>query len=84
MTDVPAREPRNDVSSVLRRVEPGERLRVTVSGRPGAELVPLATRAPTMGWDDLQRRLENRRADVGLTAQLVELLTETTNDVPIR
>jgi prevent-host-death family protein len=44
MSDVPARELRNDVSAVLRRVEAGERLRVTVSGRPVAELVPLSRR----------------------------------------
>ena len=36
------RELRNDVSAVLRRVEAGERLRVTVDGRPVADLVPIA------------------------------------------
>jgi prevent-host-death family protein len=45
MPDVAARELGNDVSGVLRRVQSGERLRVTVSGRPVAELVPLPTRA---------------------------------------
>jgi prevent-host-death family protein len=39
-TDVPQRELRNDTAGVLRRVEAGERVRITVHGRPVAELVP--------------------------------------------
>jgi prevent-host-death family protein len=39
-TDVPQRELRNDTAAVLRRVEAGERVRITVHGRPVAELVP--------------------------------------------
>ncbi len=40
-TDVPQRALRNDTAALLRRVEAGERLRVTVHGHPVAELVPL-------------------------------------------
>ena len=40
-TTIPQRELRNDVSTVLRRVEAGEEFIVTVSGRPVAELRPL-------------------------------------------
>lgn len=39
-TDVPQRELRNNTAALLRRVEQGERLRVTVHGHPVAELVP--------------------------------------------
>ena len=84
MTDLPARDLRNNVSSVLRRVEAGERLRVTVSGRPVAELVPLPTRRRTMTWDQFERQLEGGRADPGLTADLAQLLPESTDDVPVR
>jgi prevent-host-death family protein len=82
VTDVPARELRNDVSAVLRRVEAGERLRVTVSGRPVAELVPLATRRRTIPWRELQESLDGARADAALTRQLMELIPDTTDDVP--
>jgi prevent-host-death family protein len=41
MTIIPQRELRNDISSVLRRVEHGERFTITVNGRPVAELGPL-------------------------------------------
>lgn len=42
MADVSARDLRNYTAAVLRRVEAGERLRVSVNRRPVAELVPLA------------------------------------------
>jgi prevent-host-death family protein len=81
--DVPARDLRNDVSAVLRRVEKGERLRVTVSGRPVAELVPLAARPRSMSWDAFVQGNEEWRADVALARELADLLPETTDDVPI-
>ena len=84
MTDIPARELRNDVSAVLRRVEQGERLRVTVSGRPVAELLPLSTRPQSMAWDVFFRDSDRWRADPRLTEELAVLLPDTTDDVPIR
>lgn len=83
MTDIPARDLRNDVSAVLRRVEAGERLRVTVSGRPVAELVPLASRPSTISWVALQNSLNGARADTALRSQLAELNPDTTDDVPL-
>jgi prevent-host-death family protein len=84
MNDVPVRELRNDVSAVLRRVEQGERLRVTVSGRPVADLVPLATRPTDMRWEDFQQVLAGARADAGLAAELATLVPDTTDDVQTR
>ncbi|MBA2313365.1 MAG: type II toxin-antitoxin system prevent-host-death family antitoxin [Actinobacteria bacterium] len=84
MTDVPARDLRNDVSGVLRRVEAGERLRVTVSGRPVAELVPLASRPRSISWHRFLEAADDWRADPGLKQELAELLPETTDDAPIR
>lgn len=84
MADIPARELRNDVSGVLRRVQAGERLRVTVSGRPVAELIPLPTRQPTMTWEQFALQLEGSRADHGLADDLAQLLPDSTDDVPIR
>lgn len=83
MADVPARELRNDISAVLRRVERGERLRVTVSGRPVAELVPLPRRPNSMAWDAFVRDSDRWRADPGLVQELAELLPGTTEDLPI-
>ncbi|MFN2543333.1 MAG: type II toxin-antitoxin system Phd/YefM family antitoxin [Actinomycetota bacterium] len=82
--DIPARDLRNDVSAVLRRVEAGERLRVTVSGRPVAELVPLARRPRWVSWEEFVRHSDAWRADAALLEELSELLPETTDDEPIR
>lgn len=83
MTDIPARDLRNDVSAVLRRVEQGERLRVTVSGRPVAELLPLPSRPRSMAWSAFIRDSDRWRADPGLAQELADLLPDTTDDLPI-
>ena len=84
MTDIPARDLRNDVSGVLRRVEAGERLRVTVSGRPVAELVPLPQRPSTMTWEAFAKDIGDWRADPQLARDLASLLPDTTDDVPVQ
>jgi len=83
VTDIPARDLRNDVSAVLRRVEQGEHLRVTVSGRPVAELLPLPTRPRSMTWNTFFRDADRWRADAELARDLAELQPETTDDLPI-
>lgn len=40
--EIPQRELRNDISRILKEVAEGKSLRVTVSGRPVADLVPVA------------------------------------------
>jgi prevent-host-death family protein len=82
MEDVPARELRNDVSGVLRRVEAGEPLRVTVSGRPVAELHPLPRRPISISWEAFLEGAERWRADRELATDLADLIPETTDDAP--
>ena len=41
MRTIPQRELRNQIGRALREVEAGERLRVTVDGRPVADLIPI-------------------------------------------
>ena len=83
MTDIPARDLRNDVSGVLRRVEAGEHLRVTVSGRPVAELVPLPRRPSTLAWEAFIEGSDGWRADPQLADELAVLLPDTTDDPPV-
>ena len=75
------RELRNDVSAVLRRVEAGERLTVTVDRRPVAALVPLARRRTSMPWGEFQERIAPFRADAGLLEDLREIAPATTDDL---
>lgn len=53
MTEVGLRELRQDASAIIRRVEGGEELTVTVAGRPAARIVPTRT-ATWRRWDDVQ------------------------------
>jgi prevent-host-death family protein len=82
MADIPARELRNDVSGVLRRVEAGERLWVTVSGRPVAELVPLPRKLVFLPWNEFIEGSDEWRADSGLAQQLDDLAPDTTDEAP--
>ena len=41
MKSIPQRELRTRMSQVLRQVEQGQRVRITISGRPVADLVPI-------------------------------------------
>lgn len=70
MATIPQRELRNNVSEVLRRAEGGERLTITVAGRPVAELGPpkRATHAATA--IELQRILASTPVDAAWTAEL--------------
>ena len=77
MTDLALRELRNNVSDVLRRVEAGEQLTVTVNGRPVARLVPLPRRPRALPWQQVLAH----PADSGLGDDLRELLPETTDDI---
>ena len=46
------RELRQDASELVRRVEGGEEIEITVSGRPAARLVPIAQKR-WQSWSDI-------------------------------
>ncbi|HEY3260027.1 MAG TPA: type II toxin-antitoxin system prevent-host-death family antitoxin [Pseudonocardiaceae bacterium] len=82
MTEVASRDLRNDTAGVLRRVQAGEQVVITVSGKPVAELVPLQRRRRAwLGRDELVRRLETARTDPGLRDDLARLAGDTTDDL---
>jgi prevent-host-death family protein len=70
-TDVPQRQLRNNTADLLRRVEAGERLRITVHGHPVAELVPVEGADPFVPFDEIVRDLRGlMRADDRLDDEL--------------
>jgi prevent-host-death family protein len=78
-TSISVRELRNTVSEVLRRVEGGERLTVTVDRRPVAEIVPLRRPRPVPAVEAL--RIASRHpADSRLLEDVRGLLSDTTDD----
>jgi prevent-host-death family protein len=73
-TDVPQRELRNNTAGLLRRVEAGERLRITVHGHPVAELVPVERAQQFARFDEVLRGLRGlMRSDDRLEDELREL-----------
>ncbi|MBA2573707.1 MAG: type II toxin-antitoxin system prevent-host-death family antitoxin [Nocardioidaceae bacterium] len=81
MTDVGARDLRNDTAGLVRRAASGEEIVITVRGRPAARLTAL-TGPPRRRWltrEELIRRLA--QADPGLRADLAALDRDTTDDL---
>lgn len=82
---IPVRELRNNTAQVLRRVQAGDDLTITVNGVPVASLVPVSGKREFTTRAELLRMLRNRQADPGFREQLAELAGETTDDLgPIR
>jgi prevent-host-death family protein len=79
-SSISVRDLRNTVSEVLRRVEAGERLIVTVDRRPVAEIVPLRRRRAVPATEALAIA-SRHAADHGLLEDLQGLLSETTDDL---
>ena len=80
MATISVRQLRNDVSAVIRRAEEGEVLTVTVSGRPAARIMPLASRPSSMPWSVFRDALDRAAADANLTSELSAALPETTDE----
>jgi prevent-host-death family protein len=77
--DISVRELRNHTAEVLRRVEAGERLRITVDRRPVAELGPLPARSE---WVPRHRVLESlTQADSELRADLSHALPDRVDEL---
>jgi prevent-host-death family protein len=81
MGEVASRELRNDTRGLLRRVEAGERVVITVGGRPVAILGPLSDRPRWMSNAEFGRRLEGRQADAALAGELQQLAPDYTDNV---
>src|SRR5882757_10141253 len=82
MSVVASRELRNDTAGVLRRVQAGEEVTITVNGHPVAVIA--AVRPRRRRWltkAELVQRLQASQADAGLREDLAELAGETTDDL---
>lgn len=79
-SSISVRDLRNTVSEVLRRVEGGERLTVTVDRRPVAQIVPLRRRRAVPVGEALAV-VSRHAADRELLDDVHGLLAETTDDV---
>jgi prevent-host-death family protein len=78
-SSVSVRELRNSISQVLRRVEAGERVTVTVDRRPVARLVPL-TRRRAVPYEEAREIAVRCASDRKLLDELRRVLPDTTDD----
>ena len=81
MTEVASRELRNQTRALLDLVARGERITITVQGRPVAELSPVPNRPRWMGRDRVVNQVLSHQADPGLANDLALLSDETTDDL---
>ncbi|MCL4449642.1 MAG: type II toxin-antitoxin system prevent-host-death family antitoxin [Actinobacteria bacterium] len=83
--DVPSRELRNDTASLLRRVQEGEKITITVRGNPVAQLIAAkVSKKRPLSRKEFAEILKLRQSDPGLRADLARLSGETTDELPIR
>jgi prevent-host-death family protein len=68
--EIPQRELRNNISAVLREVEAGDAVRVTVRGRPVAELVPLVAGRDHLSPAEVRRIVLEAPLDEGFSADI--------------
>lgn len=82
MSDVASRELRNDTAGLMRRVEAGEVITITVNGKPVAQLTTLQnSRRRWLSGDELAKRLTRCQADPGLRHDHAALAGDTTDDL---
>ncbi|HEY3715812.1 MAG TPA: type II toxin-antitoxin system prevent-host-death family antitoxin [Jatrophihabitantaceae bacterium] len=83
---VASRELRNDTAGVLKRVQQGDEVIITVRGEPVAEIIPIRkSRRHWMSRDELIDLLDHAQADPGLRDDLRRIAGDTTDDLgPIR
>lgn len=79
MSEVASRDLRNSTRSLLDRVASGERLTITIDGRPVAALVPVGRRPRWVERNEFMSMVGANQADAGLATDLDELAGEMTD-----
>ena len=82
MSMVASRELRNDTAGVLRRVQAGEEVTITVNGRAVAMITAVQPRRRRwVSRAEFVKRLQTSQADPGLRDDLAQLAGETTDEL---
>ncbi len=82
METIPQRELRNRISAILRRVESGESVRITVNGRPVADLVPIAgVRRTFVPREEISRLLRRAPLDQAFRRDIDSAVDTTIDDL---
>ncbi|MDQ3632140.1 MAG: type II toxin-antitoxin system prevent-host-death family antitoxin [Actinomycetota bacterium] len=81
MREIPQRDLRNNVSAVLREVEEGHSLRITVRGRPVADLVPIQTKKRGLSAQEVQRLVADAPLDPGFLDDVAAVVGERIDEL---
>lgn len=84
MDEVASRELRNQTRALLDRVQAGERITITVEGRPVAVLVPVGRRPQWTARREFAQQILAIQADPAMANDLAALGQETTEDLPLQ
>lgn len=79
--EIPQRELRNDIGKILKRVAGGERLRVTVKGRPVADLVPVSEAKRFVARSEFEAILVEDPLDPGFEGDVRAILGGTVDEL---
>lgn len=83
MSTVASRDLRNNTRDLLRRVEAGEAITITINGAPVATLEPVAQRPRWMSKEAFLHMVGRAQADPALADELRSLAPDTTDDLPL-
>jgi len=78
---VAQRELRAHIGAILREVEAGNTVRVTVSGRPVAKIVPIEERRPYATRDELWAFISSRKPDPTFRRDIRAILDQTIDEL---
>ena len=81
MNSVSIRELRNQTPEVVRRVQAGETVVLTLNRHPVADIVPHREQRTTVSWAQIEQIRRDAPADSGLLDELRDLLPDTTDDL---
>jgi prevent-host-death family protein len=79
--EIPQRELRNNVAAVLREVEAGVAVRVTVRGRPVADVVPLPPGQDHLSPAEVRRIVHEAPLDAAFGADLEAVAGATIDEL---
>lgn len=79
--EIPQRELRNHISRILAEVASGRRVRVTVRGRPVADLVPVGRGRRFVPREEVERLIRDAPLDPGFVQDLDAVVGATIEEL---
>jgi len=79
--EIPERELRNNVGAILREVQAGARVRITVRGKPVAALVSIGSGRRFLPRRDVARILRTAPLDHGFSEDVGSFLAQTIEEL---